>query len=115
MKYRDKRLDGCIGSTISALHSKSELYSEYLFWFIRHHYKDLNKMVRGTGIPHLEKEYVHSLAVPLPPLTIPHHIATELKRKMTYAEKLCISIEKQLEAINALPQAILRKAFRGEL
>jgi len=34
---------------------------------------------------------------------------------MAYVEKLKVSIEKQLEAINALPQAILRKAFRGEL
>jgi type I restriction enzyme S subunit len=108
-------LDGCIGSTISALRSKSELYSEYLFWFIRHHYKDLNKMVRGTGIPHLEKEYVYSLAIPLPPLTIQQLIASELKGKMTYTEKLRTSIEKQLEALNALPQSILRKAFRGEL
>jgi type I restriction enzyme S subunit len=110
-----KGLDGCIGSTISALHSKSGLYSKYLFWFIRNHYKDLNKMVRGTGIPHLEKEYVHSLAVPLPLLTIQHHIAAELEEKMAQVEKLRLSIDKQLEAINALPQAILRKAFRGEL
>ncbi|MCL0093846.1 restriction endonuclease subunit S [Dehalococcoidia bacterium] len=108
-------LDGCIGSTICALRSKSELYSKYLFWFIRNHYKDLNKMVRGTGIPHLEKEYVYSLAVPLPPLTIQQRIAAELKEKMAEVEKLRTSIENQLESINTLPQAILRKAFKGEL
>jgi hypothetical protein len=34
---------------------------------------------------------------------------------MAYVERLRKSIEEQLEAINALPQAILRKAFRGEL
>jgi len=33
---------------------------------------------------------------------------------MAQAEKLRTGIEKQLETINALPQAILRKAFRGE-
>jgi len=42
-------------------------------------------------------------------------IASELKKKMSQAEKLKAAIEKQLEAINALPQAILRKAFSGEL
>ncbi|MCL0069369.1 restriction endonuclease subunit S [Dehalococcoidia bacterium] len=108
-------LDGCIGSTICALRSKSELYSKYLFWFIRNHYKDLNKMVRGTGIPHLEKEYVYSLAVPLPPLTIQQRIAAELKEKMAEVEKLKAAIEKQLDTIKAVPQAILKKAFSGEL
>jgi len=42
-------------------------------------------------------------------------IVAELKERMAQVEKLRASIEKQLEAINALPQAILRKAFRGEL
>ena len=108
-------LEGCIGSTICALRSNHDLYPEYLFWFIRSHYKDLNNMVRGTGIPHLEKDYVYSLDVPLPPLREQRRIATYLKEKMAYVEKLKVSIEKQLEAINALSQAILRKAFRGEL
>jgi hypothetical protein len=34
---------------------------------------------------------------------------------MAQAEKLKESIEHQLESINALPQAILRKAFSGKL
>ncbi|MCJ7668443.1 MAG: restriction endonuclease subunit S [Anaerolineae bacterium] len=55
------------------------------------------------------------LLVPLLPLSVQNCIAADLKEKMTQAESLCASIEKQLEAINALPQAILRKAFRGEL
>ncbi|GAH34816.1 unnamed protein product, partial [marine sediment metagenome] len=35
--------------------------------------------------------------------------------KMTGVMKLRTSIEKQLQAINILPQALLRKAFRDEL
>lgn len=42
-------------------------------------------------------------------------IANELKEKLDSAEKLKVSIEKQLETISALPQATLRKAFSGEL
>jgi len=48
-------------------------------------------------------------------ITIQQRIAADLKEKMAVVEKLRTSIEKQLEAINALPQAVLRKAFRGEL
>ena len=42
-------------------------------------------------------------------------IALELKDKMAYAEKLKANVGKQMETIKALPQAILRKAFSGEL
>ncbi len=68
-----------------------------------------------TTIPNLSGGRLKSFMVPLPPMEIQHRIAAELKEKMVHAEKLRTSIEKQLEAINALPQAILSKAFRGEL
>lgn len=38
-----------------------------------------------------------------------------VQRKMAEVEKLSIGIEKRLNTINALTQAILGKAFRGEL
>jgi type I restriction enzyme S subunit len=55
------------------------------------------------------------LDIPIPLLTVQQYIVDVLKEKMSEVEKLRTSIEKQLEAINALPQTILRKAFRGEL
>lgn len=108
-------LEGYIGSTIVALRPKSELVSGYLFWVLQFHYEDLNRNVRGTGIPHLEKEHVYSLLIPLPPLTIQEYIATELTKKASQAEKLKGTVEKQLHTLKALPQAILGKAFSGEL
>jgi len=68
-----------------------------------------------TTIPNLSIGKLKSFLVPFPPLSEQHCIATYLQEKMAYIDKLRTSIEKQLETINALPQAILRKAFRGEL
>ncbi|MBW1715613.1 MAG: hypothetical protein JRJ77_07280 [Deltaproteobacteria bacterium] len=48
-------------------------------------------------------------------LPVQQRIAVEPKGKMAQMEKLRTGIEKQLEAINALPQATLKKALRGEL
>jgi hypothetical protein len=42
-------------------------------------------------------------------------IVSELKERVVEVEKLRPSIEKQLGTIKAFPQAILRKAFKGEL
>lgn len=65
--------------------------------------------------PNINAQELKSLEVLLPSLPIQQRIAAELKEKMACVGKLLTSIEKQLEAINVLPQAILRKAFRGEL
>jgi len=42
-------------------------------------------------------------------------LLAELQVKIATAGKLRLAIEKELETIEALPQAILRKAFSGEL
>jgi len=68
-----------------------------------------------TGLRNLDRTGFLAQIVPIPSLTQQKRIATELRAKMEETEKLRASIEKQLEAIKALPQAILRKAFRGEL
>ncbi len=68
-----------------------------------------------TTIPNLSGSQLKSFKVPLPLVEVQEHIASELRDKMAKAEKLKETVEKQLEAVNALPQAILRKALRGEL
>jgi len=68
-----------------------------------------------TTIPNLSGSQLKSFKVPFPLVEEQGRIASELKEKMTQAEKLKVAIEKQLEAINALPQAILKKAFSGEM
>ena len=83
-------------------------HSPQYYWFI----EDKKHTVSQPNIN--AREY-KSLEIPLPPLPIQRRIASELKEKMAQVDKLRASIEKQLEVINALPQAILRKAFRGEL
>jgi len=76
---------------------------------------DVIQFVSGTTRPKLNQEQASIIPIPLPPLPIQQRIASELKEKMTEVQKLRSSIEKQLEAISALPQVTLRKAFRGEL
>lgn len=76
---------------------------------------DMVQYMENPGYPSLKLSIISKVFIPLPPLEVQRRIAAELKEKMAEAEKLRTAIEKQLEAINALPQAILRKAFRGEL
>ena len=74
----------------------------------------LNLKIRNLGYSRHYK-ILKDMSIPFPSLPVQQRIAFELKEKMEGVEKLRTSIEKQLETINVLPQAILRKAFRGEL
>ena len=68
-----------------------------------------------TTIKTIKAPVLKSISIPLPLLSEQNLIADELKEKMGQAENLQYTIRNQQSAIKVLPQAILRKAFRGEL
>ena len=72
-------------------------------------------LTQGVGNQNLVLKDLKQIEFPLPSLLKQKYIASELKEKMAQVEKLRTGIEKQLEAIATLPQAILIKAFKGEI
>ncbi len=108
--------EGALASTMGKLKIDVEkVDTDYLYFFIKMNFEELNVPKRGSAIPHLEKNIFYNLRIPLPPLTEQKRIAEHLKEKITQAEKLQTAIEKELATINSLPQSILNKAFKGEL
>lgn len=53
--------------------------------------------------------------IPLPALPDQHRIVARLSEQMVAAAKACKTLEEQLDTINKLPAALLRRAFSGEL
>ncbi|MGB2728942.1 MAG: restriction endonuclease subunit S [Halobacteriota archaeon] len=112
------KLDGEICSTGFCVLRPTELVDpSFLFAFVQTHYfiETISGQVRGMLYPAVTDNQVRSVSFPLPSLPEQKRIAAELKEKMAYVKKLRTSIDKQLEAITALPQSILRKAFKGEV
>jgi len=68
-----------------------------------------------TTIAHLPAVRLASLLVELPPLVDQQRSAAILNEKMIAAEQTRKAVEEKLAAINALPTALLRRAFAGEL
>src|SRR3990172_1987035 len=91
----------------------AKILPEFLARFLLFQGDTLIRIQRGATIKGLTRDDIESLKVPLPSFSIQYSTVSYLKEKMAEVEKLRISIEKQLEAINALPQTVLRKAFRG--
>lgn len=106
-----------INEHVFILRGKVFLVQEFLFWFL---YSTLGQRqimqeFHGAAQGGINQQFVNGVYLSIPNIDIQQRIVFKLQEKMLEVEKLRNSIEKQLEAINALPQAILSKAFKGEL
>ena len=71
-----------------------------------------NRWVGQAAVP---RSKLLALKIPLPPLPEQKRIAALLNQQMAYVETVRMSAREQLDAINALPAALLRRAFAGTL
>jgi len=69
----------------------------------------------NSGYPTLKKSVVEEIEIPLPPIPEQKRIAVTLKDQMAAVEKARTAAEEELNTINALPAALLRRAFNGEI
>ena len=91
--------------------------SSYVAWFMRSPSFIENSPVGKTPgwLPRIRTEEVAGVALPLPPLTEQQRLATSLHEKMSAVDEARAAADAELAAINALPAALLRRAFAGEL
>jgi len=68
-----------------------------------------------TGLRNLDRKEFLNQYIPLPPLKTQQRIVNYLKEKLAYVENLKSKINDLKSTIDALPQSILKKAFKGEL
>jgi type I restriction enzyme S subunit len=75
----------------------------------------LDQAARGSAIRHISITTFGRLPVPLPPLEEQREIVRRAEDRMALAEAIERRAASALEQVDALVQAILEKAFRGEL
>jgi type I restriction enzyme S subunit len=103
--------DSLVGITPRAGMSDTE-FLYYVLLFVRGHLKSL---APAMAQPNLKLELLNPLIVPMPPLPDQQRIAAILNEQVASAEQARKAIEEELDAINKLPAALLRRAFNGEL
>ena len=79
----------------------------------RQQVQDRLKQIVGQAT--INRSDLDSLEIPVPPLADQRRIAAQLSSQMASAERLRQTLADQLDAINKLPAALLRRAFNGEL
>ena len=91
--------------------------TNFIAWFMRSPlYLERAPIDTMPGqLPRIRTEEVASVEVNLPPLAEQRRVVALITEKTTAARQAREALEAQLTAINDLPAALLRQAFRGEL
>ncbi|MEI7672349.1 MAG: hypothetical protein WCK00_09580, partial [Deltaproteobacteria bacterium] len=72
-------------------------------------------MARAIGQVNISASTMRMMPLPLTTLSMQHSIVTKLRENVAIAEKARAAAEEELNTINALPAALLRRAFNGEI
>lgn len=95
-----------------------DILPEWVWFFVRQPdllFKATQYFTGAVGQQRLPLDYLAGLEIPLAPLPDQHRITTHLKEQLTTVDQSRLAAEAELAAINALPAALLRRAFNGEL
>ena len=75
----------------------------------------VRELTGGTASPHLNVGDVKAFPVPLPSLPVQHEIVRRVEALFALADKIEARVALATERVERTTQAILAKAFRGEL
>ena len=93
----------------------ADVDTEFLYFSLLTYMEDIQALGSGSTFQEVSKTKLSKFEICLPPLTEQKRIAALLNEQMAYVETVRMSAREQLDAINALPAALLRRAFAGGL
>ena len=109
-------LEWVIGSTLAKITIDTKIFSSKFVWkFLQGNFEYLNKNTSGAAIPHLRKDILINLEIPLPPLETQKNIVSYLDNIFAENQKLKNLYQAQIKNLDEMKQSFLKKAFAGEL
>ena len=93
----------------------SDVDSEFLYWTLKQAVPEIQALGSGATFAEISKSRLQTFQIPLPSLPEQLRIAAIVKEEMAAVEKVRAAAHAQLEAALALPAALLRRAFSGEV
>lgn len=105
-----------IGRQLMAIRVHREsLDTLFLYRFLATCFGHFQGNAMGATVPGLSREDLKTLSVPIPTLPEQQRMAEVLREQLTAVEKAYTAAEEELNSIKALPAALLRRAFSGEI
>jgi type I restriction enzyme, S subunit len=110
------RSDGPAWITDNAIFAKSissDVDLDFAVFFFRA--ADLNSLAGGTGQPYVNQTTLNDLEMRLPPIEEQREIVRLIKRASAWIDRIVSETNGARKLLDRLEQAILTKAFQGEL
>ena len=76
---------------------------------------DISEYISGSAQPKLNQEKLYEITIPLPSPDEQQRIVEYYEAETEKTEKAITAIQAQLDIINAMPTAVLRQAFSGQM
>ena len=108
-------IECCIGRGLAAIRCGNNVERDFVLFFMKLHESEISQMGTGSTFGAISRKQLLNIQVPLPPLDEQRRIVAILNAKMAAVEKARAAAEVEMEAIKALPGALLRQAFSGEV
>ena len=86
--------------------------SEFIGKFLQGNFDYLNKNTSGAAIPHLRKDILINLEIPLPPLPTQQKIVSKLDSLFEKLDQAITLTKQNLANIEELNKSILEKIFK---
>jgi type I restriction enzyme S subunit len=109
------KIGGCINDGSVALVDIPLSSQLYLYYFLKSQTRNLRAINQGAAQPNLNTDIVKNIVTPLPPLAEQAEIVRRVEGLLAVAETLMQRLDSASEGIERSSQAVLAKAFHGEL
>jgi type I restriction enzyme S subunit len=112
-----RRLRACLGQRMMLLRPSSRVLSSYLMYLLNSPatLAEIGELTGGTASPHLNVADVKAFSLRLPPRDEQQEIVRRVEALFAFADKIEVRVQAGTARVEKITQAILAKAFRGEL
>ena len=109
-----KGMDGALGSTLVRINFPG-IENNYAFHYLSSKYQEINTRAKGTGTPHVDPYLLWNYDFPISPLPEQRAIVAKIEELFSDLDKGIADLTKAKEQLVVFRQAVLKKAFEGEL
>lgn len=113
--YTGKAKKGAVGSTLMKIEPVNGIEKDYLFYFLCSLYTKLNTNPRGVGIPHVEPRILWNSKFVICNSSLQKAIVKKIESLFSDLDNGIANLKKAGEQLKIYRQAVLKKAFEGEL
>ncbi|MFT8351876.1 restriction endonuclease subunit S [Clostridium saccharoperbutylacetonicum] len=106
-------VSGAIGSTLCKIKSNG-LNNKFVYYYFVSNYDNINLNTKGTGIPHVNPNYLESLSIGIPPFKEQQRIVNRIDSLFGKLDKVKELIEEAREGFEKRKQSIIESLLKGE-